>query len=72
MHQHPITHPGLGEAGQAHLLANAPEIHLGTTPQAGFWIFDLGPVGVGSAVVIVRITPGVARHMEQGRQTFRL
>ena len=34
MHQHPISHPGLGQTGEAHLLAHTTEIHLGTAPKA--------------------------------------
>jgi hypothetical protein len=33
VHQHPVAHPGLGQAGQAHLLAHAAEIHLGLAPE---------------------------------------
>lgn len=33
MHQHLISHPGLGQAGQAHLLTHPPEIHLRLAPE---------------------------------------
>ena len=33
MHQHPVPHPSLGQAGEAHLLAYATEIHLGDAPE---------------------------------------